>query len=40
MEDEHENNKLQDLLMDEKGFVPIKDALERAKVRWEQSIIK
>ena len=28
--------QLQELLMDEKGCVPIEDALERAKKRWQK----
>ncbi|NCN98941.1 hypothetical protein COU62_04215 [Candidatus Pacearchaeota archaeon CG10_big_fil_rev_8_21_14_0_10_35_219] len=28
--------QIQDLLMDEKGFVPVKDALERAKAKWQK----
>jgi len=28
--------QIQDLLMDEKGFVHVKDALERAKAKWQK----
>jgi len=28
--------QIQDILMDEKGFVPVKDALERAKAKWQK----
>ena len=27
--------QLHDLLMNEKGYVPVKDALERAKAKWQ-----
>jgi hypothetical protein len=29
--------QLQELLMDEKGTIPVKEALERAKKRWQKS---
>ena len=28
--------QLQDILFDEKGYVPVKDALERAKAKWQK----